>query len=265
MLFRKKYYFLSGIPRSGNTLLGSLLNQNKNISVTANSIVSEMLYRVDQCRYANRSNNFLNQKSHDNVCNNIIKNYYRSWKSKVIIDRTAWGTPDNLELLQKYCPNEIKIIVLFRDIEEVLASYIKWSKENPNNFLDQYETIEEKCEILMNPKGLLMQSLLSAHNLLKDENRKYALFITYDDLVNKSKETTDKIYNFLKIKNYNHNFKDIKKFSSNEISYDDSVLGDNLHRVREGLICREEYDVTDYIPNYILDKYRKYNVWKDVI
>ena len=40
----KKFYFLSGYSRSGNTLLSSILNQNKNITVSPNSCVVEIMY-----------------------------------------------------------------------------------------------------------------------------------------------------------------------------------------------------------------------------
>ena len=39
----KQMFFLHGLPRAGNTLLGSLLNQNPKIAVTANSICADML------------------------------------------------------------------------------------------------------------------------------------------------------------------------------------------------------------------------------
>ena len=40
----KKIFFLVGLPRAGNTLLGSILNQNPDIAVTANSITPDILY-----------------------------------------------------------------------------------------------------------------------------------------------------------------------------------------------------------------------------
>ena len=40
----KNIFFLSGLPRAGNTLLSSILNQNKNIACTANSILPNILY-----------------------------------------------------------------------------------------------------------------------------------------------------------------------------------------------------------------------------
>ena len=38
----KKYFFLAGLPRCGNTLFSSILNQNPNIKVTANSLLPEI-------------------------------------------------------------------------------------------------------------------------------------------------------------------------------------------------------------------------------
>ena len=42
----KKLFFLIGYPRSGNTLLTSILNQNPNIGCTGNSITLEMMARL---------------------------------------------------------------------------------------------------------------------------------------------------------------------------------------------------------------------------
>jgi hypothetical protein len=38
----KKYFFLTALPRSGNTLLSVLINQHKKIKVSANSLIPEI-------------------------------------------------------------------------------------------------------------------------------------------------------------------------------------------------------------------------------
>ena len=43
----KNYYFLAGLPRAGNTLLGCLINQNlKTTCLSPNSIITEIIYRL---------------------------------------------------------------------------------------------------------------------------------------------------------------------------------------------------------------------------
>jgi sulfotransferase len=259
-MFRKekKYYFLTGLPRSGNTLLGSILNQNKNICVTAQSPVSDILYGIENFKNNDyKFKNFPDEKSAENVSKKIFENYYKDWKSDYIIDRSCWGTPDNLELLKKYCPNEIKIIVLIRDLNEVLASFIRWSEINPGNFLDLYKTREEKCEFLMNSDGQIMRGLQSLYNLFENKNN-HTLFIKYDDLVTTSKEKISEIYKFLNIKEYKHNFKNITNFRSNHIEYDDQIFGKNLHKVKQNIL-KSKYNYIDYIPQNIIKKYKSYN------
>ena len=45
-MINKKYYFLSGLPRAGNTLLSSFINQSKKVKATANSILPNILFET---------------------------------------------------------------------------------------------------------------------------------------------------------------------------------------------------------------------------
>ena len=259
----KKYYFLVGLPRAGNTLLSSILNQNKNISVSANSPISEILYNLEVSKsYDIALQNFPDYDSFDNIQRNIFINYYQNRKANIIIDRSAWGTPDNFNILKKYCPNEIKMVVLVRDILEVLASFIKWSKENPNNFIDKIShSTEEQCNFLMNPNGQIVRELLAIDNLLK-EDKKYSHFIDYNEFVANPYNHISKIYDYLKIPRYNHQLKNFTQFSANSISYDDRCLGNNLHTIRTSVVSKINYSIADYLPKLVIEKYKHYNIWK---
>ena len=137
----KKIYYLLGMPRAGNTLFGSLLNQNPRVRVTANSIVAETMWITQGLKNDVLYKSFPDEKSIDNVIKNIIPNYYKDWDCDVVLDRSVWGLQDNLEMLKKYAPNEIKFVVLYRDLEEVIASFIHWSENNKPNFLDNLERL----------------------------------------------------------------------------------------------------------------------------
>jgi hypothetical protein len=74
----KKFYFLSGIARSGNTLLSSILNQNPKIHSSAISPVIEYIHKVNvaslECENAQRPST---KKGTANVLKNIINSYYK--------------------------------------------------------------------------------------------------------------------------------------------------------------------------------------------
>ena len=49
----KKYFFLNGMPRAGNTLLASILNQNPDIKTTANSLTMGLIRKANNLKNLN--------------------------------------------------------------------------------------------------------------------------------------------------------------------------------------------------------------------
>jgi len=251
----KKIFFLTGLPRAGNTLFSCLMNQNPKISVTANSNTSEILWQISNLKNGEIFNNFPDYESLDNVLSNILPNYYSKWKADYIIDRSTWGIKDNIDLLKKYLKNEIKIIVLERDLIEVLASFIVFSRKNTTNFLAKFDSVEKQCEYLMGYNSQINRSLLSIHELKKPEYKKNTHFIQYDDLVNNTKHEIDKVYEFLGIDHFKHSYTNISQLENNDITYNDKILGGDLHKIKTDKIEKSNYKVKDVLTDDIIAKY----------
>ena len=81
----KDIYFLCSLPRCGNTLLASILNQNLNITVTANSIGADILYSLEKLKQKEIFLNFPDHKSLDNLIKESLNIYYKDHKSNYII------------------------------------------------------------------------------------------------------------------------------------------------------------------------------------
>jgi sulfotransferase len=244
----KEYYFLSGMPRSGNTLLGSIINQNPNLNLTANTIVSDIVYQLSLLKGGEIYQNFPDENSLNNVIKNVFNNYYQNWKAKFIIDRGVWGTPGNLEVL-KLIIKKPKFIILYRPVLECLASFIKIEK--PTN-------VEKRCEYLMEEYGMIGKSLLSIKNIIK-EKEDY-IIINYLDLVKNPSNEINKIYKFLNIDKFKHTFNNIDNFSANGIKYDDSILFSSLHTIRTDKIKLNKYKIEDYLPPCIIKKYSNLDI-----
>ena len=71
----RKFFFISGLPRSGNTLLSSLLNQNPDITVSGQSIIAEIFFRIEEIKNTQWYKNFPNESGIENVSKNIFNNY----------------------------------------------------------------------------------------------------------------------------------------------------------------------------------------------
>ena len=99
----RKLFFLVALPRSGNTLFASIMNQNKEIAVTANSVTLEIMKDLHLLKKTDVFENFPDHQSLDNVLDNVFTNYYQQWPQRIIIDRgpvTAKVYPGNFELIK---------------------------------------------------------------------------------------------------------------------------------------------------------------------
>lgn len=253
----KKVFFLVGLPRAGNTLLSSILNQNPKIAVTANSITTDLLYNVSSIKSLSTFKNFPDHQSFNNIAHHIFDSYYKDWKQTYIIDRSPWGTPANLKIL-KETGKDIKIIVLTRDIIEVLASFIRWSRANPNNFQDKLnpKTIEEQCDNLMR-ESVISQNLMAIKHLLLRENKSLYHVVRYNDLIDSPEHIIKGIYNYLEIPPFQHRYINLDQFEINGIKYNDSVVGKNLHFIKTDRISKSDYDAYSLIPQAIVKEYKK--------
>jgi hypothetical protein len=111
---------------------------------------------------------------------------------------------------------------------------------------------------LFEEKDIIWKAMWCIRNFCKDENRKYVYFIEYNDLVNDTKNQIDKIYDFLEIPKYQHNYKNIQQFSANGILYHDDVK--ELHLVKP-TIQKSKTSIQN-IPEKIKQKYSGLEIWR---
>ena len=263
----KEIFFLNGLPRAGNTVFSSIMNQNLNIAATANSICADMMGELFMLKHTDIFKNYPDHKSFDNVAKTVFENYYKDWKQDYIIDRAPWGYPINLKFLKETRSN-IKIIILVRDIIEVLGSFIDWSNREPTSFVNQYEakTVEEKCDMLMNKDGQIVKELIGIKHLIDQQPKEIYHIVKFNDLVKDTENTIDGVYNFLSIPKFKHDFNNISQFKINDMGYDDTIVGNGLHTLTTGAISnyKEKYDAYSIIPKTIIEKYKQCNFWEEI-
>lgn len=270
----KKYFFLSGLPRSGNTVLSSILNQNPDIAVSANSLVPDVFASIISLQNTEVFQNFPDYKSLESLLKNVFSSYYQEWNCSYVIDRGPWGTPNNLCVLKSLFPeDEIKIICTVRDIAEIIASFIKvdpaflqqqinFEYQNNLRFLNHHKTLlETKCEIITKSNGQLEKNLAALSNLLLPENKKYLHIVEYTDLISDPEKTIENIYAFLGIPKYEHSFKNIKQFQANGLQYNDAIYGRSLHQVRNK-ITKPNYEITEILTPDLIERYSHREFWR---
>jgi len=251
----KKLFFLVAMPRSGNTMFASIMNQNKDLVVTANSITLEIMKDLFLLKQTDVFQNYQDHKSLDNVLDSVYDTFYKDWKQKIIIDRGPVMTTGNFELMQKHYKRPFKCIVLLRDLLDVLASYMQWYTENPDAFPNRFglNTDEEKLSMLMNKDGAVAKELEAIKNSYNYKD--ICHYVKYDDIVTNPEEEFRKIYQFLDEPYYNHRFENLDQININGIPYDDKVVGSHMHKVWSGKVEKRYNPYIEKIPERIRQKY----------
>ena len=242
------------MPRSGNTLFASIMNQNPDLVVTSNSIVLEILKALYYMKQSKFFKNFPDEQSFNNVMNSVFDCYYKNWDYKIILDRSPACTPGNLMILQKHFRRPVRCVVILRDLLDVLASYIKMFETHENSFFNRYKTLDEKLTVVMHNDGAVAKELRSIKYLL--HHPEMALFIKYDDLVVDPEKELRKVYTFLNLPYFSHKFIDLDQLTINGIQYnDDHHLGGEMHTIRTDKIMKVENPYKAMIPERFVKEY----------
>ena len=217
----KQLFFLMGMPRSGNTLFASIMNQNKELVVTANSITLEIMKDIFLLKETDIFRNYPDHQSLDNVLDSVYDVFYKDWTQQYIIDRGPVMTNGNFALMEKHFKRPFKCIVLLRNVMDVLASYMKWYTENPDAFPNRFNLKDdnEKLSRVMNDEGAVAKELKAIQNSFNYKDLCY--YLKYDDLVAEPEHYIKEVYKFLNIPYYPHQFQNFQQININGLVYDD--------------------------------------------
>ena len=244
-------YFLLGIPRAGNTLFGSLMNQNQNVRVSAYRVGPILIKNILQTKEHRTFQNFPEHRLVDNVVKTLFENYYAPYNVDNIIDRGSWGMEGPHEII-KHLIKDRKYIILYRPILECLASFVK--EEKPNS-------VHKLCNELMTD-GILMSNIKSVQNIV-NSNEQYKV-IHYDDFVDDPIFYIKDTCEFLDIPYVEPNLSDIKQFDIDGCRYDDTVVGGDFHTIRTNEIKKNFTNVYEYLPIDIINRYKDCEVKFDL-
>jgi sulfotransferase len=253
-----RLFYNSSMPRSGSELLQVILHQNPEIYASATSPLLEY-------QFAARGNLGLPEvQSQDHelmeiaflsMCRGMAESYYRNLTNRpYIIDKNR-GWSHYWEWVDQWNPTP-KMICMVRDLRAVVASFERIYRKSrhlpvgPDNPAQiQNMTVAERAQYWLGtqPIGL---ALKRTADLFQRGLASKILFVRYEDLCNRPEETMGNVYRYLGLKEFTHDFGNLKK----EVVEDDSVFGpygshhvapfltkakSNWNEVLEPAICKQ--------------------------
>ena len=211
--------FLSGLPRTGSTLLVSILSQNPQIHTEGTSALCQLMWDMQvSCWNTEAIPN--KPEVEEKLLSSIPKVFYEGVQKDIIIDKCrTWPLPANLELINKYITKTPKIIITVRPIVEVLKSfvYIRSLNNHPN---PEAGLLDDRSAIMRSLEGI---------NYAKANNSGQFLFVSYNDLVDNTEQVIKNIYNFYNWDTFEHKFTGI---INPNLERDDLLGAIGLHDIR---------------------------------
>ena len=260
-----KFYFDCGLPRSGSTLLTALLNQNPNIHAGTLSPVFELMYYTDEILHKEQAKAFPKPKVFQEIVTNTLINYYSDVNNPVVIDKCrAW--PAHIDLLKKYVTNNPKLICTVRHPLDILASFITlFHKDGTYNFIDRAMTEQKipitddnRCHYMMNPGGIVWESMNALATAFRQKQQHYIHFIQYDDLVSNPTKVMNHLHAFLELDPFVYNFDNINQKDREK---DMEVYGlPTMHEVRKS-INKISKPYQEVLSTDVINKYINYDFW----
>jgi len=258
----KKLYFLGGLPRSGSTLLGSLISQHPDVYVSPTSPMGDLVVSMESSIEIAYSQYTFDRKIISyNVYSSLINNYYNHIDKPIILDKHRFWSK-NLNIVDEFINNEAKVVATYRPIPDVITSYISLinRSNHVDNFIDN-ALRDNGYEITNNNRADHIWryhvspsygSIVYGINAYPEKIH----LVDYDKLIHNPQEELDKIYRFLDIEPCGNNFEQIYNACSEE--KDESWGLKGLHDIRPKLSKISENPI-DVIGKENVELYSKFN------
>jgi sulfotransferase len=258
----KSYYFISGLPRSGSTLLSGILKQNPEFYADIASPVQGIVNNAIDFMTGCENNLNLTEDRRRNILLSIFEGYYKHIEKPVIFDSSR-GWTKSTTLLQELFPTT-KILCCVRDIPWIINSFELINKKNP---FHSSTLVKQECNdnVFSRSDGMMDKNggVIAGPWICLQEgyalNPEMIYFVEYENLCKNPEKEMRTIYEFLEKPYYAHDFENVEYSNEN---FDRSCNLKDLHTVKK----RVEYNPPRCIlPPEIVKKYKEMNMefWKE--
>ena len=257
------FHFISGLPRSGSTLLAALLRQNPRFHAGMTSPVGTLLSgMLNQFSAGSEFGATIDQTQRQRLLRGLFKTYYEEQADKEVIFDTNRMWCARMPAVLDLFPTA-KVIACVRNVAWVMDSIERLYRANPYEntklFADDSErnTVYSRVDTLALRNRLVGYAWTGLKEAYYGEHAKSLLLVDYDLLAQAPEKCLRLVYDFLGEPWFRHDF--------NQVSYDapkfDQALGlKGLHKVRAKVEIQAR---TTLLPPDLFKQYAALSFWQD--
>jgi sulfotransferase len=257
----EKIHFISGLPRSGTTLLSSILKQNPKFTSSISGPLARFIRIIVEESQSQGGYRFqCPPEKRKEIVANVADTYYKDSNPVVFDTNRGWTylTP----LLADLYPNA-KIIVCIRSIPWIIDSFEQLFAKNPYDVPKLFPagaevSVYTRARYLTDPSSFVGFAYDGVKQALFGPQKDNVFMLQYDQLAKNPKLVMKKLYEFIGEPWYEHDFENVVG-DYDEFDTDMNIKG--LHHVRSRVQYKERQPI---IPPDLFQHLEQMDFWKQM-
>ena len=257
----RTYHFISGLPRSGSTLLSSILKQNPRFTSGISDPIALYCDGIIRDTHVGAGmGSTVSIEERKEIIRGIFDSFYSD--SSEVCFNTNRGWASNTALLSELYPN-FKMIVCVRSLPWILDSFETLVRKNALSTTTMFAPEENvnvysRSHTLMRPDKPVGFAFDGIKQALTSNEKSSIYVLEYDKLAKRPEQTMKEIYQFIGKPYYKHDYDNV------EVSYDefdDDVQLKGLHTTRKKVSYVDRQLI---IPPDLAQQYSNYEFWRQI-
>lgn len=246
----EKIFFQCSLPRSGSTLLQNILAQNPDFYASPTSGLVDLVLSA-----RNTFTNGIEFKAQEqkivtpafkSFCREGMFGYYNAITDKKYVIDKSRGWCGVYEFLDGIYPNP-KIIIMVRDLRSIVSSLEKKWRENQHADVGDTNwnslkntTVDKRINYFLTQSPPLAVSVDVIYETLIRKISKKCLFIKFENFCINPEREIKRIYEYLELPHFQHNFNNIEQKTFENDSYyfpfGDHMIKKSLQPINEDYV-----------------------------
>jgi len=259
----QQFHFITGLPRSGSTLLSAILLQNPRFHAGMTSPVGALFSGVlEQCSAGSEFGAVIDTDMRRRLLRGLFDAYYADKADKPVVFDTNRQWSSRLPAISDLFP-KAKVIACVRNVAWVMDSLERLYRANPYEntklFGDAVErnTVYSRCETLAQRNRLVGFAWAALKEAYYGEHADSLLIVDYDLLTQAPERVLRLVYDFIGEPWFEHDFE--------HLAYDapafDQALGvAGLHKVKPKVALQSRRTI---LPPDLFKQYADLSFWLD--
>ena len=258
----RRFHFISGLPRSGSTLLAGILRQNPHFHAAMSSPVATLMNTVlEQTGASSEFYTFFDDARRKAVCKALFQSYYFDKPDvQVVFDTNRMWTARLHQLVELF--DDFKVVCCVRNPAWIMDSFEGIYRKNPFDYSRMFnagsrQTVYTRCESMINAAGTVGAPWTALKEAYYGEYSDRLLLVDYDLLTQYPAKTLDLVYKFLGESTFDHDFNQV---DYQESEFDTKLGVRGLHSVKKKVEFKTRRSI---LPPDLFSKYQDMDFWQD--